>query len=162
MSPRERRLRADLQQMNELSDSGRVNFHCDGDPPEDYEVMFSEPGLVLTEDGSLSVRNLHRAHIYLHLDYPRRPPVVTWLTPVFHPNLLSPDQHGGVCIGAWSASESLADLCLRLADLVSYRSFNIDDALNPRAAEWVRESAFEPGTPIEELAGTGSATKLGS
>lgn len=138
--------------MNELADRGVVNFRCEGDPPEDYEVMFNEAGLALSIEGRKKARSTHRAHVYLHLDYPRRPPVVTWQTPVFHPNLLGPDGHGGVCIGSWSASESLADLCQRLADLVSYRSFNVDDALNPAAAEWVRATGIEPGVAIGEIA----------
>lgn len=153
MSPRERRLQADLQQMNELADRGTISFRCEGDPPEDYEVMFSVPGIALSPERRPVVRNTHRAHIYLHLDYPRRPPVVTWLTPVFHPNLLGPDQHGGVCIGSWSASEGLADLCARLAELVSYQSFNVDDALNPLAADWVRAGRIEPGVDVSELSG---------
>ena len=96
--------------------------------------MLNGPGLALSGDGQLTVRNLHRCDVYLHLDYPRRPPVVTWLTPIFHPNILGPERNGGVCIGSWSAAESLADLCVRLRDLVTYRSVNAQGLTSMRPA----------------------------
>lgn len=137
--------------MRELSENGVVSFRCEGEPPVDYDVMFSEQGLALSAEGELTLRSLHRAHVYLHLDYPRRPPVVTWQTPVFHPNLLGPEQHGGVCIGSWSASEGLDDLCVRLSDLVSYRAFNVADALNTNAAHWIRGIGASPGISVDRL-----------
>ena len=78
---------------------------------------------------------------------------MTWLTPVFHPNLLGPDRNGGVCIGSWSAAESLSDLCVRLHDLVTYRSLNPHDALNTDAAAWVSAHEIKPGTDVSELTG---------
>lgn len=152
MSPRSRRLLSDLRQMQELADGGDVSFRIDGDPPDVYHLMLSGAGLAPGSDGQLTVRELHRCDIYLHLDYPRRPPVVTWLTPIFHPNILGPERNGGVCLGSWSAAESLADLCVRLRDLVSYRSFNTGDALNTVAACWARRNDVRPGGEVQALA----------
>lgn len=153
MSPRSRRLLSDLRQMEELARNGSVTFRTEGSPPDVYHVMLNGPGLALSGDGQLTVRNLHRCDVYLHLDYPRRPPVVTWLTPIFHPNILGPERNGGVCIGSWSAAESLADLCVRLRDLVTYRSVNAQDALNLDAASWVLHNDVSPGADVRELVG---------
>lgn len=152
MSPRSRRLLSDLRQMEELARNGSVTFRTEGNPPDVYHVMLTGSGLVLGDDGQLMTRNLHRCDIYLHLDYPRRPPVVTWLTPIFHPNILGPERNGGVCIGSWSAAESLADLCVRLHDLVTYRSINAQDALNLDAASWALRQHVQSGDDIQELA----------
>jgi ubiquitin-protein ligase len=151
MTPRERRLAADLGQMTELAAEGVVSFRTEGRPADLYHLMLNVPGIAAGPDGQLTVRRLHRCDAYLHLDYPRRPPVITWLTPIFHPNLLPPERNGGVCIGHWSASESLADLCRRLVDLAGYRSLNAEDALDPEAAAWAREHQVERGEPVEEL-----------
>jgi ubiquitin-protein ligase len=151
-TPRDRRLLSDLRQMEELAARGQLTFRTEGNPPELYHVMVSAPGLALS-DGALAVRQLHRFDAYLHRDYPRRPPVVTWQTPVFHPNLLGPERNGGVCIGSWSASESLADLCARLCDLVTYRSLNPGDALNADAGAWALEHDVRPGSDVADLAG---------
>lgn len=146
MSPRERRLQSDFRQMSDLAAQGHVTFRCEGDPPELYHLLLLGAGLARDSDGNLAVRNLHRCEVYLHLDYPRRPPVVTWQTPVFHPNLLPPDRNGGVCLGSWSAAESLADLARRLHDLATYRSLNAHDALDADAAAWALRHDVGPGT----------------
>ena len=78
--------------------------------------------------------------------------MLSWLTPILHPNILPPERNGGVCIGAWSAGESLADLVERVVDLVGYRSFNVNDALDPATAAWLREAGIEPGEDVTELA----------
>jgi ubiquitin-protein ligase len=153
MSPRTRRLLSDLRQMEELARNGSVTFRTEGNPPNVYHVMLTGSGLALGNDGQLTPRNLHRCDIYLHLDYPRRPPVVTWLTPIFHPNILGPERNGGVCLGSWSAAESLADLCVRLCDLVTYRSINAQDALNVDAATWVLDNDVKPGAALQGLVG---------
>lgn len=155
MSPRSRRLLSDLRQMEELAGDGCVTFRTEGDPPDVYHVMLNGLGLALEGDSRLMVRNLHRCDVYLHLDYPRRPPIVTWLTPIFHPNILGPERNGGVCLGSWSAAESLADLCLRLRDLVTYRSINAGDALNGDAADWVLHNGVKPGDDIGRLTSLG-------
>src|SRR5271154_3490685 len=136
MTPRERRLLSDLRQMEQLAAQGVIVFRAEGSPPETYHVMFNVPGAARDADDRLAARSLHRCTLYLHRDYPRRPPVVAWSTPVFHPNLLPPERNGGVCIGSWSAAESLSDLCVRLRNLVAYRSVNPADALNREAGEW--------------------------
>jgi ubiquitin-protein ligase len=151
MSPRSRRLLSDLGQMQALANMGELSFTATGDPADFYHVMLSCPGLALGSDGKLTIRRLHRCEIYMHLDYPRRPPVVTWLTPIFHPNILGPERNGGVCLGSWSAAESLADLCLRLTDLASYRSINTQDALNRDAARWAVANGVQPGADVQLL-----------
>jgi Ubiquitin-conjugating enzyme len=136
--------------MNELVlRSSEIDFRAEGEPAENYTVMFSVPGLGLDRAGMPVLRTVHRCSIYLHRDYPRRAPVISWLTPVYHPNLLGPERNGGVCIGAWSASESLADLVQRLAELVSFRSYNVNDALDKKAAAWVRKSGIPRGADVE-------------
>lgn len=152
MSPRSRRLLSDLRQMEELAGNGSVTFRTEGNPPDVYHVMLNGSGLTLNGASELTVRNLHRCDIYLHLDYPRRPPIVTWLTPIFHPNILGPERNGGVCLGSWSAAESLADLCIRLCDLAAYRSMNAEDALNLEAASWARRNDVKPGDDVRKLA----------
>lgn len=151
MSPRERRLTSDLRQMEELAGSGRVTFRTEGNPPEVFHLMLNGPGLALGPDNELVLRNAHRCDCYLHRDYPRRPPIFTWLTPVFHPNILGPERNGGVCIGSWSAAESLADLCGRLLDLLAYRDLNESDALDLEAAAWARRHGVTRGIALEEL-----------
>lgn len=139
--------------MRKVSERDNFKFEAEGDPPESYEVEIKAPGLALN-GRRLVERDDHRFKVYLHRDYPRRPPVITWQTPIYHPNLLGPERNGGVCIGAWRASESLPDLIERLADLVSYRSFSLEDALDTDAASWARRFSLKPGFDFREVLGT--------
>jgi ubiquitin-protein ligase len=151
VSPRDRRLMSDLRQMEELASSGIFSFRTEGNPPDVYHLMVNEKGIALGANGKIALRGLHRFDAYLHREYPRRPPIITWLTPIFHPNILGPERNGGVCIGSWSAAESLSDLCVRLRDLVAYRSVNPDDALNREAGEWAKQHLVRAGVDLQQL-----------
>ena len=120
-----------------------------GDPPEEYVIEYRVRGLELDPATNRpKPRDRHRARIYLHRDYPRRPPQIIWRTPIFHPNILSASDGGGVCIGAWTPSESLADLVLRVGEMIQFRSYNPDDVLNPEAAAWAE--AHAAALPVDD------------
>jgi len=84
---------------------------------------------------------MHQFLLHLHNDYPRRPPVITWRTAIFHPNILPPERGGATCIGGWTPSESLNDLVVRLVDMAQYRNYSLKSVLNEAAAEWARRNA---------------------
>lgn len=133
------RLRSDFVKMSELSAASHlIDIACDGNPPERYTVTYKCKGMIWQPGSpSPSVSAHHQLSIYLHHSYPRLPPALKWLTPIFHPNILSPDKNGGVCIGCWSPSETLADLCVRIGEMVQYKNYNDKDPLDLAAAEWV-------------------------
>jgi hypothetical protein len=142
-SPRLRRLHADMAAMRELvGGSDFITFACQGQPPDRYVVAYTCRGLVW-EPGmpAPAIAERHEGEFYLHRDYPRRPPQIIWRTPIFHPNILPPTAGGGVCIGGWTPSESLADLVLRVGEMVQFRSYNPDDVLNREAAAWAAAHA---------------------
>lgn len=138
-SPRLRRLHADLAAVRELVRvSDFISFTRQGNPPDRYVVTYTCRGLAwdAQQHGPVVVER-HEAEFYLHRDYPRRPPQIVWRTPIFHPNILSGREGGTACIGGWTPSESLADLVLRVGQMVQFQSYNPDDVLNREAAAWV-------------------------
>ena len=55
-------------------------------------------------------------------------------TPVFHPNI-DPQR---ICIGDhWSAGQSLAELVVRIGQMICYQSYNTKSPLNAAAAAWI-------------------------
>jgi len=153
-----RRLQADWESIQRLVGESRFIeiSQCSGSPPEKYLVTFLCKGL-MREAGAVqpSVSSRHQVEIYLHQQYPRIQPRLTWRTAIFHPNILSGDRNGGVCIGGWSAAETLADLCVRLAEMVQYKRYNPRDPLDPEAAEWAVEHYLH--LPVDERLITGAA-----
>ncbi len=89
MGIRERRLAQELARMERLrQQSTLIDFAAKGNPPDDYLVTYKCIGMVNASQKG----NEHIARIYLHAEYPRRPPEVSFLTPIFHPNIAAPLQ----------------------------------------------------------------------
>ena len=149
--PRLRRLIADHQQvMSALAQHPRIKLlQTEGAPPEKYTVEFQVAGLVNDQS---QVGHVHRAEIFLNLDYPRRPPFCRMITPVFHPNI-DPQK---ICIGDhWSAGESVVDLIIRIAQMIAYQSYNVKSPLNAGAAMWAEQ--HEAQLPLEKIDLTATA-----
>jgi len=137
---RERRLRVEAARMEELSrrstlvDVERISAAVDR-----YRVTFRCKGLFWPEGAAApSVTTRHQLEVYLHRDFPRRPPQLLWLTDIFHPNILSYRRNGGVCVGGWSPAEGLDDLVIRIGEMVQMKRYGLSDPLDPAAAAWVR------------------------
>lgn len=137
---RQRRLQSDWKKLQILHDNSElINVDLENSNWDRFRVKFSCKGLVwLPGAAAPSITTNHSCEIYLHLDYPRTPPQLTWLTDIFHPNILPPSQNGGVCIGYWTPAESIDQLCIRIAEMVQMKNVNPYHPLNPTAAEWVK------------------------
>jgi ubiquitin-protein ligase len=137
-----RRLTADYEALRDLAHrSDLIAIVPHGDPPERYTIRYTCAGLVRDGAGDEPrVISEHEMEIYLHRDYPRRPPQIVWRTGIFHPNILSYERNGTVCIGAWFPSQSLADLVVRIGAMVQYKEYNTQDALDIEAAVWAQRN----------------------
>ena len=110
---------------------------AEGSPPDKYVFVFHIEGLVPAGEEGWEGGALHRAEIFLPLDYPRRPPFCRMLTPVFHPNI-DPQK---ICIGDhWSAGQSLPQLIVRIGEMICFQSYNLKSPLNARAAAWAEQN----------------------
>jgi ubiquitin-protein ligase len=139
MVPRLRRLQADYQQVSTvLADHPYIRLvQTEGTPPEKYLIEYRVVGLVPQGEDSFNRHNLHRAELFLPLDYPRRPPFCRMVTPVFHPNI-DPQK---ICIGDhWSAGQRLIQLIVRIGEMIAYQSYNVKSPLNARAAAWAEQN----------------------
>jgi len=133
MQARLRRLRSDYANVQKLFDGHpfvRLE-RAEGEPPEKYVFEVAVPGLVPNGEANFSPSGSHKVEIFLPADYPRRAPFCRMLTPVFHPNI-DPQK---ICIGDhWSAGQSIADMILRIAEMICYQSYNLKSPLNATAA----------------------------
>lgn len=89
MSIREKRLKKEFQYMEALREkSSFIDFRTNGDPPEEYLVRFGCVGMVNAQQTGAE----HVIHIYLSSEFPRKPPQISFLTTIFHPNIIAPIQ----------------------------------------------------------------------
>lgn len=139
MQARLRRLHADHAQVQTLFTNHPAIrlLSAEGVPPDRYRFALLVPGMVPAGEADCVPGNEHRAEFFLPLDYPRRPPFCRMITPVFHPNI-DPQK---ICIGDhWSAGQSLAQMVVRVAEMICFQSYNLKSPLNARAAVWAEEN----------------------
>ncbi len=104
-----------------------------GDPPEVYHVEYNVRSLERGADGKPTSRERHKAEIQLTSEYPRVSPKCKMITPIFHPNI----DPATICVGDhWTAGERLADLVIRIGQMIAYQEYNIRSPLDAEAAMW--------------------------
>jgi ubiquitin-protein ligase len=137
MNPRLRRLQADYELMREVfSGHPHVTVRALGRPfpPERYALEFRVRGLYLA-DGQPQYRDVHRIELSLPRRYPAEKPYVVPLDPVFHPNIRE-----FVCIADhWAAGTTLADVVIKVGDMLQWRVYNCASPLDAEAARWAAE-----------------------
>jgi len=136
LSPRQRRLRADADQMRQAFGNFPVIKirSTNGEPPDSYIVEYFVKGLerIPGRKGPIE-RHYHLAEIRLISEYPRLGPQCKMLTPCFHPNI----EPATICVGDhWTAGERLVDLVVRIGELITYQAYNIKSPLDGEAAMW--------------------------
>lgn len=132
---RTRRLIADAEQMRRaFRNSPIIRVQSmDGDPPDVYRIAYTIASLDKGEKKDPFPRDQHEVEIQLTADYPRLSPKCRMLTPIFHPNIDATT----ICIGDhWTAGERLADLAVRIGEMIAYQAYNIKSPLNAEAAMW--------------------------
>jgi ubiquitin-protein ligase len=137
-SPRMRRLRNDLAALERLrSESSVFRFTTQGDPPQQYRILFQGRGL-WRDHGKVKSLERHHVEVKLGSSYPRTMPEIRWLTPIYHPNI---SEIGMVCLGGygthWVPSIQLDELCIMLWDMLRYHNYDIRSPYNRDAALWV-------------------------
>lgn len=147
MGPRKRvRLQKDLEELTRLVQgrAGLVSFEHKGAPPTWYRFSVSLKGLRL-EGESAVTHELHQFELRLGAHYPSEPPDVTWMTPIFHPNI----RGQAVCHSQqWSPAWSLADFVIELGDMIRMDKFNVKSPLDRKAALWAdKNRALFPVDP---------------
>ena len=116
--------------------------------PDRYEITFRYPSFTEYAPGMKEPlqADTHQAEITLPADYPRRAPFITWLTPIFHPNIQQPD--GAVCLGAlmdrYLPGMGLARLVNMLAEMIQWRNYDATNAFNKEAAQWAANTEHWP------------------
>lgn len=123
-----------------------------GWPPEKYVVTFRCKGIAkISDTGAPQSSNFHQVSIYLSRDFPKQEPYLTWLTPIWHPNIEHKEPHH-VCtnnVQNWYANKALDDLVVALGEMIQYKRYHAvwtqPWPLDAEAAQWVREYAEPNG-----------------
>lgn len=103
-----------------------------GTPPEKYHFLYRVDGLVHTGK-SLESKNDHLVEIALPAGYPAKDPICKALTPIYHPNISSESIDIKQLL---TPGTFLADLVVKVGEMIVYQRYSIDDPLNLQASQW--------------------------
>ena len=135
----------------------------DEDFPSRFTITFQASGFAPPTDELARPqhpvpRYSHTVEIALPPDYPVGDPVMTWLSPVFHPNIAN----GAVCLAL--GSPDVAAACQAAIDLAAYQNYEVRPEdfggggfLNLAAAAWTLSP--EGQQAIIDAGGTPLATR---
>ena len=137
MGPRKKvRLQKDYEELLRLTRgrAGLIEMEARGKPPNHYKFTVRLKGLMLQGNRAI-VTELHQFEMRLGAYYPSEPPDVTWLTPIFHPNI----RGQAVCHSQqWSPAWSLAEFVIELGDMIRMDKYNPKSPLDRKASEWAK------------------------
>ncbi len=137
------RMAADLEAMRALQKVSTIfSFESTGDPPDRYTVTFlgKAPWRETAATSQVDILELHQCEIRLPYSYPRRPPDVRWLTPLFHPNVSFSGFINLREIGLpWDDDLTLDLVCERLWDVARCAYIDHDKAANYAAKNWFQD-----------------------
>ena len=78
--------------------------------PLDIEISLVQIPAYELSDGAMKRRFQHRFVLGISANYPFEKPNVTWKTPIFHPNIMMPEDGGFLCnklLDEWSFNSTL-------------------------------------------------------
>lgn len=161
-SPRDRRLKSDLEALKRLlNQSSILDFQVLDNPPTRYIVSFKGKGLMQPPNSDkVLIQEFHECEIRLGINYPRSKPDLKWKTPIFHPNISA---LGQVCLGGysthWVPSLNLDELCEMLWDMIRFSNYDVKSPYNYKAARWVdRQTQYSfplDDRPLRDLVAAG-------
>ena len=117
-----------------------------GDPPDHYELAYHLRGYVRADDGAVGIGTDHQVRISLPFGYPHFAPIAKPLTPIFHPDV---DPAAFRIADHWQQNPSLADLVLRIGEMICGSVYQLDEPFNREAADWY--AAHQGQLPLDTL-----------
>jgi|YelNatPaOPRAMG01_1025707.scaffolds.fasta_scaffold09540_9 ubiquitin-protein ligase len=116
-------------------------------------TLLRVPGPYLA-DGKVLSRFIHSVQVIITEDYPYEKPIVKWQTPIFHPNIMPPEDGGYVCtklLENWDFRSTLTTFIKGIEVLLANPNPNnpFGNDLCTRAAEYFRKHRYLPGVPSE-------------
>jgi len=144
--------RRELQHSIAVSDPTLAKF-----PIEVNVTMVKTPGPIWL-DGKVAHRYTHKLKLLITENYPYERPIVKWQSPIFHPNIMLPDDGGYVCtklLDDWSFTSNLLTFIKGLESLLTNPNpsnpYGSDSCT--RAAEYFNKYPYKPPTLLPRKEG---------
>lgn len=142
---RDERLVAELEAMRALNKASNIlDFEFSGEPPDRYSITLRGKGISRDTSARADVETveLHKIDLRLPYSYPKRPPDIRWITPIFHPNISFSGFINLKDVGLpWDQDLGLDVVCERLWDVARLQFMDLDKATNYAAKNWFEDES---------------------
>lgn len=117
-------------------------------------TLNNTPGPIWTGD-AVSHSYEHRFLFEITENYPFQKPIVRWMTPIFHPNIMPPDEGGAVCtklLDVWNIESNILRFIKGIETmLITPNPGNpFDTRTCTYAAEYFNKVGYEPPMIVSE------------
>jgi ubiquitin-protein ligase len=137
---RHERLVAELEAMRALKKASTIlDFEFTGEPPDRYSITFRGKGVSrdTSPHADVEIVELHKIDLRFPYSYPRRPPDIRWISPIFHPNISFSGFINLKDVGLPRDQELGLDIvCERLWDVARMQYMDLKKATNYSARNW--------------------------
>lgn len=117
--------------------------------PVDPDDLFRWEAMIFGPDASPFTGGVFRLSINFPTDYPFKPPIITFNTKIYHPNI---NAAGGICLdilkGQWSPALSISKVLLSILSLLT--DANPADPLVPEIADLYKRDRAAYDTTARE------------
>lgn len=104
-----------------------------GDPPEQYEIIYTLPGFCKTGEGKIVELAEHNVELTIPFGFPHFPPSCKPKCDIFHPDF----DPVAICLGDfWHQDRSLSDLIIHIGQMINGELYSTSNAFNEEAAAW--------------------------
>lgn len=153
-NPRTQRILDDIKALEALREASSIfDFvQGDGDPPKQFTLIFHGKGLKRdrTQESERAEVEEHRCELRLGYGYPEQPPELRWITPIYHPNITYSGFVQLKCLGLpWEKAIGLDVVCERVWDAARLAYFDLKQAVNYNAKDWLESQLSELTLPVD-------------
>lgn len=104
-----------------------------GDPPEQYEIVYTLRGFCKTGEGEIVESLNHKVELAIPFGFPHFPPSCKPKCDIFHPDF----DPAAICLGDfWRQERSLSDLIIHIGQMINGEFYSTSNAFNEEAAAW--------------------------
>lgn len=108
----------------------------EGDPPSQYEVIYTVPCTATDENGEIAIVSSHEVIVSIPFGFPHFPPSCKPKSPIFHPDF----DTAAICLGDfWHGDQTLSELIRHIRSMLQGEIYSTENAFNDEAAVWFTE-----------------------
>ncbi|MDR0887586.1 MAG: ubiquitin-conjugating enzyme E2 [Candidatus Methanoplasma sp.] len=114
-----RRLNNEIKDLNDYLHLGIPSIPADAEFPIELQIGLGNTPAKISRN---ETGTKHIFALIISLEYPYERPRAKWLTPIFHPNIMMPEDGGYVCVKTldnWSFGSSLLSFVKGVEQLIS-------------------------------------------